>query len=456
MTSTSESPRVKAGRPAAGGLREVALLATPVMLQQISATLMGVVDSAMVGRLGPTPLAAVGFGSIWLWTIFSFFYGTATGVQTFVSQYDGAGRQRESGAWIWQGLYALVPSAVVVVLVAAPFVPALLTLLGPSTEMQEAAAAYVSARLPGEIAFAGLMVCTSFYRGIGDTRTPMLITFGANLVNAVLDYGLIFGKLGLPEWGVAGAGTATAISSVLAALVLIALIFRRRTVERFATRPVAPDRRAILRLLRTGLPIGGQWCVGMTSFAFFTTLVARMGDESMAASQAFVMLLSLSFMQAVGISVAASTLVGRYVGAGDLDGARQSFRSSVALGLLLGLGVAALFVALPGPLLRIFTDDPMVVSLGRPLLLIGAVFQLFDAVAIITQGALRGAGDTRWPFVIETAFGWGVFVPLAYTLGIVLEQGLAGAWLGGAISLAFSAVALVWRFRAGAWERVQI
>ncbi len=456
MTSTTHSPSLRAGRSAAGGLREVITLATPVVLQQISATAMGVVDSAMVGRLGPTQLAAVGFGSIWLWTVFSLCYGTASGVQTFVSQYDGAGRQRESGAWIWQGLYALVPSALVVVLIAAPFVPTLLSLLGPSAEMQGAAAAYVGARLPGEVAFAGLMVCTSFYRGIGDTRTPMLVTFGANLVNAVLDYGLIFGKLGLPEWGVAGAGAATAISSVLAALMLLALICRRGLDARFATRPVAPDRRAMGRLLRIGLPIGGQWCVGLTSFAFFTTLVARMGDESMAASQAFVMLLSLSFMQAIGISAAASTLVGRYVGAGNLEGARQSFRSSLVLGVLLGIAVATLFVALPGPLLRIFTDDTTVVSLGRPLLLIGAVFQLFDAVAIITQGALRGAGDTRWPFVIETTFGWGVFVPLAYTLGIVFDQGLAGAWLGGAIALALSASALLWRFHAGAWERVQI
>jgi MATE family multidrug resistance protein len=456
MTTTTGSPRGDASRHLAGGLREVAALATPVVLQQLSATAMGVVDSAMVGRLGSTPLAAVGFGSIWLWTIFSLFYGTATGVQTFVSQYDGAGRERESGAWIWQGLYALVPGALVAVLVAAPLVPALLALLGPSQEMQAGAAVYLQARLPGEVAFAALMVCTSFHRGIGDTRTPMLVTFGANLVNAVLDYGLIFGKLGLPEWGVAGAGAATSISSVLGAIVFLLLIRRARLRERFTTHPVRPDPRAMRRLLRMGLPIGGQWCVGMTSFAFFTTLVARMGDESMAASQAFVMLLSLSFMQAVGISVAASTLVGRYVGARDLDGARESFRSSIALGVLLGIGVAALFVLAPGPLLRIFTDDPTVVSLGRPLLVIGAVFQLFDAIAIITQGALRGAGDTRWPFVIETAFGWGVFVPLAYTLGIVLDGGLAGAWLGGAISLALSSAALVLRFRAGAWERVRI
>ena len=196
--------------------------------------------------------------------------------------------------------------------------------------------------------------------------------------------------------------------------------------------------------------------IGMTSFAFFTTLVARMGDHSMAASQAFVMLLSMSFMQAVGISIAASTLAGRYVGAGDPASVRKSLRSSLTLGVLLAIVVAIVFITTPGPLLRIFTTDANVVNLGRPLLFIGAAFQFFDAIAIITQGALRGVGDTRWPFLIETAFGWGVFVPLAYLLGITLDFGLSGAWFGACISLVLTATALVWRFRSGAWEHMRI
>ena len=108
-----------------------------------------------------------------------------------------------------------------------------------------------------------------------------------------------------------------------------------------------------------------------------------------------------------------------------------------------------LFIAIPGPLLRIFTDDPAVVSLGRPLLVIGALFQIFDFLAIVTEGALRGAGDTRWPFAVETALGWGFFVPLAYLLGVSLEGGLTGAWIGGVIYVFALAVVLVRRFRSG-------
>jgi MATE family multidrug resistance protein len=440
----------------AGGVREVCTLAYPIVVTQISATTMGIVDSAMVGRLGATELAAVGFGAIWLWTLFSFFYGTASGVQTFVAQIDGAGRPRGCGRWAWHGAYALVPGAALVVALLAPWLESILSLLGPSAELQSATAAYVSARLVGEVGFTLVMVLTSFFRGFGDTRTPMYVTIFANVVNVVLDYGLIFGAFGLPEWGVAGAGTATAVAHWIGAAALFAAFRRRALAERFATGMVPPSWQATRRFLRTGLPIGGQWCIGMTSFAVFTTVVARMGDHTMAASQAFVMLLSLSFMQAVGISIAAATLVGRYVGARDPSAVEQSFRSALVLGIGLGGVVALLFVAIPGPLLRIFTDDPAVVALGRPLLLLGAYFQLCDAIVIISEGALRGAGDTRWPFAVETLFGWGVFVPLAYFLGVTLEGGLTGAWAGGTISITALAILLVRRFRSGAWRQIRI
>jgi MATE family multidrug resistance protein len=437
-------------------VHEVFALAYPVVLTQLSATAMGVVDSAMVGRLGATELAAVGFGGVWVWTFFSLFYGTASGIQTFVAQADGANRQRECGFWVWQGAYAIVPATIVAVVLLSLAVRPLLALLGPSADLQTHADAYVSGRLPGEIGMAMTMVLTSFFRGFGDTRTPLYATLGANVVNAVLDYGLIFGELGMPQWGVFGAGFATAVGEWFAFGALFLAFCRRSVHARFDTRAVAPQRDAMRRFLRTGAPVGGQWCLGMTSFAMFTTLVARMGDASMAASQVLVMLLSLSFMQAIGISAAAATLVGRYVGAEDQQAAEDSLRASLLLGAVLAGIVAILFIAIPGPLLRIFTDDPSVVKLGASLLALGALFQFFDAAAIITEGALRGAGDTRWPFVAHTILGWGFFVPVAYLLGVTLDGGLRGAWLGGLFYVAALAAVLLWRFRSGAWRSVKI
>jgi len=368
-----------------GGFREVIPLALPVMLTQLSTSLMGVVDSAMVGRIGPTELAAVGFGGIWLWTLFSIFFGTASGIQTFVSQADGAGDARSCGSWIWQGLYALIPAGFAFAAIVAWLLEPALTLLGPSAEMRALTTDYVETRLIGEIGFVAVMVINSFYRGLGDTRTPLYITLFANVVNVVLDYGLIFGELGLPEWGVAGAGLATAIAYWSNAIVLFVVCQRRSIARRCNTHPVELNRIQIRRFLWTSAPIGGQWFIGMLSFSAFTTLVARMGDASMAASQAFVMLLSLSFMQAVGISIATAILVGRYIGAGDPAAAVRTFRSSILVGVSLALCIAIAFVAFPIPLLRVFTDDQRVLELGRPLLLLGALFQLADAVAIIAD-----------------------------------------------------------------------
>jgi len=405
-----------------GGLREVILLAFPVVLTQLSTSLMGVVDSAMVGRIGATELAAVGFGGIWLWTLFSIFFGTASGIQTFV-------------AWL---------------------VKPALALLGPSLEMQTLTADYVQARLIGELGFVFVMVVNSFYRGLGDTRTPLYVTLVANAVNIVLDYGLIFGELGLPKWGVAGAGVATAIAQWSNAIVLLVIFQRRSIAKRCNTHPVALNPKQIRRFLWTGAPIGGQWFIGMMSFSAFTTLVARMGDTSMAASQAFVMLLSLSFMQAVGISIATAILVGRYIGAGNPSAAARTFRSSILLGVALSSCIAVAFITIPIPLLRIFSSDPEVLALGRPLLLLGALFQLADAVAIISEGALRGAGDTRWPFAVETAMGWGLLVPLAYYVGVVLDHGLTGAWLASLLHITLLATMLFLRFRSNAWQKIQI
>jgi MATE family multidrug resistance protein len=278
----------------------------------------------------------------------------------------------------------------------------------------------------------------------------------ANGVNALLDYGLIFGKLGMPQLGVMGAGLATSIAEWVYMAVLLVLFFRPVIRARYRTEFAWPDISRIRRILRTGLPIGGQWWLEMTSFAAFSTLVARLGDAPMAASQAFVVLLSMSFMQAIGISMAVSTLVGQYIGSKNEAYVERSFRSGLKLVTVLAGGVAVMFAVIPGLLLGIFTNDPEVLAIGRPLLLVGALFQLFDAYAIVADGALRGAGDTRWPFWVRFALSWGVFLPLAYLLGFGLGGGLTWAWAGGLIYIVMVAASLVWRFRSGAWKEIEI
>ncbi len=195
----------------------------------------------------------------------------------------------------------------------------------------------------------------------------------------------------------------------------------------------------------------------MSAFALFTTLVARMGNTSMAATQAMISLLSMSFMQAIGIGLAATTLVGRYKGAGDLDAAVRSYRSARKLGLWLATGIAVLFVAAPEALLSMYTSDPDVLRLGRPLLALGAAFQLFDAVQIVANGALRGAGDTRWSFLVQTGIAWFVRLPLAWLFAVTWGGGVVGAWYAEFVFiLALTRGAGLRASGAGVWKQVRI
>jgi multidrug resistance protein, MATE family len=269
--------------------------------------------------------------------------------------------------------------------------------------MQEKALAFLPGRLVGLVGTTVAFCWVSFFRGVGDTRTPMLGAVLANLVNVTLGYGRIFGELGLPQLGVMGSGVAMAVGEWTFAGFLGVAASRRVICARHGTGPTALRSADVRRVLRTGLPIGGQWVLDMSAFAVFTTLVARMGDASMAASQAFISLLSLSFLQASGLSVAAATLVGRYVGAGDPASAERSFRTALGLAAALGGSVALLFLAATDLLLRLYSEDADVLALGGPLLALGAGFQLLDALGIAAAGALRGAGDTRWPFLVQAS-----------------------------------------------------
>ena len=439
-----------------GGMREVAVLAAPLVLTQIMVTAMGVVDSVIVGRLGAAQLGAVGLGGMWVWTLTCFFVGTSTGVQTFVAQHHGAGRADECGAWSWQGLASVVPLAGVMACLILFFADSIIEILAPSESIAPLATGYMRARSFGIMGITAASSLGAFFRGIGDTRTPLIATLVANVANLFLDLGLVYGWYGMPRLGVVGAGLATSISEWIY-FGAVAFVFLRPAIKaRFNTRFQPPSLAGIKRLWRTGLPIGGQWTIEMLAFAVFTTFVARLGDAPMAASHAFIQLLSLSFMQAVGISIATTTLVGRYIGSGQLEYVARSLRSSMLLGIMLAAIIAALFMLIPNLLLGLFSSDPDVLSYGGPLLMVGALYQFFDAIAIVSDGALRGAGDTRWPFVVRCMLSWMVFLPVAYLLAIPVGLGLTGAWLGGLAQIILLALFLVFRFRSGAWRRIQI
>ena len=440
----------------AGSYRQSWTLAYPAILTMISQTVMWTVDSAMVGHIGKTELAAVGLGGILVFTLYSFFIGLTSAVNTFVAQSFGAGKLRKCGMYLWQGLYVSLAAAALIYVVRA-FAPQIVRLLGPDEPVQPLTTAYVHIRMLSAPFFLIYYTYSHFYRGIGDTKTPLKVLFAAHVVNFVGDYFLIFGKGPFPAMGVEGAAWATSLANLVAAAIFISLTFTRRMRKKYgALSQKRPRPEEIIRLFRIGLPVALHFFLDMGSFLVFSAYIGRMGTEELAVNQIAIQILALSFMPCQGFAIAATTLMGQYIGAGHPDLAQKSAYTTLKMGLFYAGFIALLCLTVPEHLVRIFNSDPTVVLLGRRVLYWAALFQAFDAVQFISSGALRGAGDTRVPMYIVLGAAWLMFLPLAYVFGTVLERGVVGAWAGATLYITATGVMMFLRLKTERWRRIRI
>lgn len=439
-----------------GGYAEVWDIAYPAVLTMISHTVMTFVDAIMVGRLGPTELAAVGLAGTLTWGLFSFFNGLVNGVNTFVAQDFGARRFHDIGRITWQGVHFALLSGLILVFLSRYDVQ-LMKLLGPADDVQRIGSSYMKIRLWGGVFVVLYMCFSAFLRGIGDTRTPLKIVIFSNVLNVIGDYVLIFGKLGFPRLETDGAAIATMGASGAGALIFVLVFLSRRSDHMFATRRSwRPLPRLMWRLSKVGLPMGFQWLLDMGSFVVFSALIGRISTIDLAASTAALRLMHLSFMPVFGVSIAATTLVGQYIGSEEIPYATRSGYTSIKMSLFYAGTIALLFLALPRELVMLINEDPEVVSKGATILRIAAIFLLFDSMGIASNGCLRGAGDTRWAMFIGVGYAWFVFVPLAYVGAMTLEGGAVGAWGGATIYIIALGLTYFFRFRNGKWKTIKI
>ncbi len=449
-----ESIVVPGTRP--GSAREALKLSGPLIIGQLSTTIMWTVDTMLLGRVGKVELAAAGFGGLVIWTLYTFFVGGVQAVATFVSQAKGAGRPRECSVFTWHGVYLALGGAAVLAICAWQF-DALLRLAGLDEAVMAECARYSRARMAGAFFVLSMFSLSSFFRGIGDTRTPMVAVILANALNIVLDALLIFGPGPFPRLTTLGAGIATACANFFGFCLLL-IAFLRPAIHRvYRTRTDHPFRlRAMVRLLRVGVPMGAQFFLDMGSFTVFMAIVGRLGTNQLAAGQIAIQLLSFSFMPANAIGKAGTTLVGQYLGAGRARLSEAAGWMVVKINLIYALLVAAAFLAAGRWLFVIFNDDPGVIAAGVGIVAHLALFQILDAVQMGYTGVLQGAGDTRFTLIVFAGSSWIVFVPLAYLLAGPLGWGMPGAWVGGVIHLALVVAILTYRFRSGIWKHLRI
>jgi MATE family multidrug resistance protein len=438
--------------------RNIFRITTPVAVTQLSYTAMGVIDTMMVGRLGVLEVGAVGLGTMLTWWFQSFFWGTLVGVNTFVAQEFGARGGRRVGVVYWQGLYLAFAFGIAISAVL-PFVDTVFGWTGASPEMQAIAVEYATIRLWGGLGLTLLAVSDNFYRGLGRTDIPMWCTLGQVAFDAFANWLLIFGHWGFPAMGVRGAAWTTVFSQSLVGVVLFCSILGSRRLRRAfeVHRTWRPDPAVLRSILWVSLPIGVQTFVEMGGISVFAALIARLGAAEMAATNTVIQVWSLAFMICFSLAVASTTLVGQCLGARQHGEVRRVVARCQRAGFLLMLAASALYLGAPEWLMALFVhgaEAVPVIDLARPLLLVVVISLFFDLRFNVLAGAMRGAGATTYPMVVNIACAWLLFVPL--TVWAVPRWGVVGAWWCLAVYVVVMAALLEVRYRGRTWMRVLV
>ena len=439
-----------AGRllPRRDDLRAMLDLALPVVIIQVGLMSMGVVDTIMVGHLSAQALAAVALGNLYFFVPAVFGMGTLMVLDPVVAQAVGAGDVPAVARGMQRGVVLAVllsiPSAILL-LAAAP----ILGLLHQPPDVVPLAVQYSVRMAPGVLPFFLFIVLRQSLQALGRPRFVVVTIVVANLVNAGLNWVLIFGHLGLPAIGVAGSAWATTSSRWLLCLLLPALSWKLIVPH---LRPIRPEIRELAplgRMIRLGTPIGAQYVLEFGAFALVALMMGWLGTRQMAGHQVAINLASLTFMVPLGVADAASVLVGRAVGRADPAGARGAARAALVCAAAFMSCTAALFLTVPGTLAGWYTRDPSVLAVAAALIPIAGVFQVFDGLQTVAGGILRGLGHTRAPMLVNLLGYWVLGLPVSAYLGFVRGLGPAGLWWGLVLGLGVVATFLLVRVRRG-------
>jgi multidrug resistance protein, MATE family len=451
--------QLKAAKP--GGSRELLKLALPLVVSQSFMTAQVFLDTILLSWHNPLEMAASFPAVMWFWLAFGFLQVTAGYVSTFVAQYTGANRPERVGPAVWQGIHFAVFAGLVFMLMA-PAAPFLIALGGHPDSIQPLEVTYLQCLSFAALPMLVLAAVNGFFSGRGQTWTVFGTEAFGTCVNAALALVLIFGRLGFPELGIAGAGWATAAGSFASALFGLALFVRRKYREQFNTLAGwAFDRELFGRLMKYGGPAGAQVFLDVLVFLAFTQLVGRLGETSLAATTLTIRLNMVAFLPMMGMGQAVSILVGQRLGANRPDIAERTTYTGVRWVFGYMFIVAAAYLLIPNMLVSIFESDrdpeqfAAVAAMIPALLACAAVYSLADAGNVSFAFALRGAGDTRFVSLLTFSLGWPIMVIPTFFI-VQFGGSLYWAWMCATAYIVAMAICFLWRFRTGKWKSMRV
>lgn len=422
-------------------------VAIPVMLSQIGQVVVQFADTMMVGRLGTDELAAVSFAGAIFNVGLLFCMGSAMGLTPLVGKSSTQGEHRYS-AHLFQNsflLNTLFGIGVGLILFGLSF---FMHQMGQTPRVAELAVPYFRIMLVSMIPVLIFFSFKQFMEGIGDTRTAMIITIGANVLNIGLNYVLIYGNFGAPELGVAGAGYATLISRILMPIAF-ALVFLKRTSLRryfvfFCKKNFSLEH--IKSLSKVGVPIGTQVLAEQIAFSFTAVMVGWLGATALASHQVAMNISFLVFMILSGLSSATTIRVSHQFGRHAIEDMRKAAHASYHLTLLSVVITAILIVIFRHQIPLLFSSDPEVIKVSAQLLLIVAIYLVPDGLQVVSLGALRGISDVKMPMIFATVAYLGLNIPIGYLCGFTFGMGVTGVWVGFIFGLSAAAISFMLRF----------
>lgn len=444
---------------ARGTLRPMLRLALPVLAEQMLAMLVLFSDSVLTGKyFDEEHLAAVSLLTYLLWMLSCLFVVVGIGATAMVARFVG-GRDVPSANHVANQAFLVgCGIALVGTLAGLGLTEQLVSLMQLKGESAELAVRYLDFVLPVLPALMLSNVGFACLRGAGDMVSPLVIMAVVNLVNISLSWSLSQGLGPMPKLGWDGIAIGTACGYLVGGLLVIWLFLRGRYGLRLRRSLLVPNAALIRRLLRIGLPGGGDMTAVILCQLWFVAIIYQLGDLAAAAHGVAIRIESLAFLPATAFQVAASTLAGQYLGAGNPRKAQRSVWMAVMVGggVVSAAGVLFYVAAEPLTLLIVRADDAQVVSTAAPLLRMVAVAMPPFALATILSGALRGAGDTRWPLFFTMVGYLGVRIPLTYLLAHHWGYGVKGAWMAMVADVCVRCLLVVWRFWHGGWKRVVV
>ena len=427
-------------------------LAWPLIVAQLAQNLLFTTDVVLMGRLGPTFLAAGTLAGAFLMPLMLTGISIVGAVAPLVAQARGGRRIKDVRRVVRQGLWVSILLATLLQPIVLSIGP-IYTALGQDPEVVALAETYIFYGSWMLYPALGLMAVRSLLAAFDDTRSILVITVIGVTINALVAYILMFGHLGFPRLELKGAAIATGLVNLFMFLAMLGYALRHRRFKRFnlLLRFWKPDWKHFRAIFRIGTPIGLTVASEVGLFSVAALLMGRLGTNEVAAHAVALQLAATAFMVPLGLGMAATVRVGVAFGRGDHEGVRKAGWTALAMGTGFMSMTCLLFLALPGTLVSIFLDrtDPnneIALGLAAGYLAIAGIFQLADGAQVVAAHALRGLSDTKIPMFLALFGYWGVGMPISYLLGFVLEWRGAGIWLGLAAGLGFVAVVLVTRF----------